>query len=67
MEPALPRARRATATELIQTLELWPLDWWAMNGTAVCEAAELLRLALVRLAAPAPQSSSARCQTVEAA
>jgi hypothetical protein len=54
LTPSPARGDRATATELLDTLELWPLDWWAVNGAAVCEAAELLRVAWAKLTAPSP-------------
>jgi hypothetical protein len=49
--PPLPRAERATATQLVETIELWPLDWWAVNGRDVIETAERFRVALAKLAA----------------
>jgi hypothetical protein len=49
--PPKPRAERATAEQLLDTIELWPLDWWALNGPDVVKTAERLRVALAKLAA----------------
>jgi hypothetical protein len=54
--PPPPRADRATATQLLDTIELWPLDWWAVNGRDVIDTAERIRAALAKLAAPVPQN-----------
>jgi hypothetical protein len=49
-----PNKRRATASELLDVLEMHSLEWWVMNGPDVIRTAELFSRAMAPLAGPKP-------------
>lgn len=58
---------RATALQLLETVELWPLEWWAVNGHAVLETAELFRTLGRKLRDEPDEPSSVLRQITDAA